>query len=145
MIQAVSAVRIEVMGCEDCAGLPDPPSGLKHFFPQLPLAAADSLGIAFTQDSLLQDWSMRVGICPTFTSLLPSNLNGDLAKAAFGGHWCLCCNCLMFKASHCLILLPSLPLPGLILKHSQINVLLANLLITGVAGSLPCKGGARCC
>lgn len=55
------------MGCEDCAGLPDSPSGLKHLLPQLQLAAADSLGIAFTQDSPSQDWSMRVGICPTFS------------------------------------------------------------------------------
>lgn len=28
------------MGCEDCAGLPDPPSGLKHLLP--PVAAGCS-------------------------------------------------------------------------------------------------------
>lgn len=148
MIQAASAVRIgEVRwGVRTVLGCQIHPRGWSTYFPQLQLAAADILGIAFTQDSLLKTGQCEGIYVPPSPPYSHQIWMVTQLQSCLWGHWCLCCNCLMFKASHYLIWLPSLPLPGLILKHSQINVLLANLLITMISwGAYPAKVGTRCC
>lgn len=135
------------MGCEDCVGLPDPPLGLKHLLPPVAAGCSWQSWNCFTQESLLKTGQWEDVYVPRSPPYSHQIWMVTQLQSCLWGHWCLCCSCLTFKASYCLILLPSLPLSRLILRHSQIKlVLFANLLISVVSwGAYLAKVVTRCC
>lgn len=117
------------MQCRGHAGWSDPPSRLKHLFPQLLgalLAAADGLWELLSPNVMLpsqeqpvsKDWLTQGYVCPTLTSLtLSKSERSSQLQSFLWGHWHLCWDCLIFSFSLCLILLAFLPLQVLTLKR----------------------------